>query len=115
MRPFYFFKITLFSFIVISIHSSCTIKPFACVELDPNKETYKVNETILFDISCAADFHHISFDFGDGDKQSVDTKESSFKKEKKYPFAGEYRARIVFYSKNKKKDEFVERFIKVIP
>jgi hypothetical protein len=102
-----------FCIALIALFASCERTPIACLNLNPTKSSYKVGEEILFSSECASNYFHIAYDFGDGDKFSIDATEGHIQK-KVFKFKGTYACRVTYYSKKKKKTSFEERVVEII-
>jgi hypothetical protein len=101
------------SLAILLFFASCERAPIACLNLNPTKESYKVGEEIIFSSECASNYHHIAYDFGDGDKFTIEATEGHTQK-KIFKFKGNYTCRVTYYSKNKKKTSLEERGVKII-
>jgi len=97
---------------LIILFAACERTPVSCLNLNPTKNSYKVGEEIIFSSECASNYHHIAYDFGDGDKFTIEAMEGHVQK-KVYKFKGKYNSRITYYSKNKKKTSFEERVVEI--
>jgi hypothetical protein len=104
---------TYCTLLFLVLFAACERAPISCLNLRPAKAAYKVGEEIIFSSECASNYHHIMYDFGDGDKFTIEATDGHVQK-KIYKFKGQYAARVTYYSKNKKKTSFEERAIEII-